>query len=483
MLQQVLVNVVYFAGAWWFGEHGYASARQQALTQLRTQQLQNEQAKVSRQAVTIERLRIARELHDAVAHHVSLMGVQAAAARAVLDSDAAEARTQLEGLEASARTAVSELYQLLGTLRDEDAPDEASASLGLADLPALIDDVNAAGLRITLERVGDAFPVPALVGLNLYRIAQESLTNVGKHAGAGTRGRVHLRYGDDTVELEIIDEGLGRPGPSQRGAGLGLVGMRERAASLGGHPACRSAYRLRLGGAGHGARRGTGARVTSVRIVLVDDHELMRRGIRTIVSAQPDLEVVGEAGSGEEALDVVRALAPDVVCMDVQMPGIGGLEATRQLVADPAVSARVLMLTTFEREEYLLAALQAGASGFLLKNARSEHLVDGIRAVAAGDALLSPEVTRAVIERAVTREREAEPERRMPRGTPPEQLTDRELEVLTLMARGLSNDEIAAALVVGRATVKTHVSNVLTKLALRDRVQAVAFAYRSGLVD
>lgn len=234
MLQQVLVNAVYFAGAWWFGEHAYASARQQALTQLRTQQLQNEQAKVSRQAVTIERLRIARELHDAVAHHVSLMGVQAAAARAVLDSDAAEARTQLEGLEASARTAVSELYQLLGTLRDEDAPDEASASLGLADLPALIDDVNAAGLRITLERVGDAFPVPALVGLNLYRIAQESLTNVGKHAGAGTRGRVHLRYGDDTVELEIIDEGLGRPGPSQRGAGLGLVGMRERAASLGG---------------------------------------------------------------------------------------------------------------------------------------------------------------------------------------------------------------------------------------------------------
>ncbi len=234
MLQQVLVNAVYFAGAWWFGEHAYASARQQALTQLRTQQLQNEQAKVSRQAVTIERLRIARELHDAVAHHVSLMGVQAAAARAVLDSDAAEARTQLEGLEASARTAVSELYQLLGTLRDEDAPDEASASLGLADLPALIDDVNAAGLRITLERVGDAFPVPALVGLNLYRIAQESLTNVGKHAGAGTSGRVHLRYGDDTVELEIIDEGLGRPGPSQRGAGLGLVGMRERAASLGG---------------------------------------------------------------------------------------------------------------------------------------------------------------------------------------------------------------------------------------------------------
>jgi len=221
--------------------------------------------------------------------------------------------------------------------------------------------------------------------------------------------------------------------------------------------------------------------VTPVRVVLVDDHELMRQGIRTILSAQPDIEVVGEAGSGEQALELVPQVEPDVVCMDVEMPGMGGLEATRRLVDDPAVSAKVLMLTTFEREDYLLSALQAGASGFLLKNARPENLMDGIRAVAAGEALLSPEVTRAVIERAVARG--SLPERRMPAGTPPEQLTDRELEVLKLMARGLSNDEIAESLVVGRATVKTHVSNVLLKLGLRDRVQAVAFAYRNGLVD
>jgi DNA-binding NarL/FixJ family response regulator len=221
--------------------------------------------------------------------------------------------------------------------------------------------------------------------------------------------------------------------------------------------------------------------MTPVRVVLVDDHELMRQGIRTILSAQPDIEVVGEAGSGEQALELVPLVTPDVVCMDVEMPGMGGLEATRRLVADAAVTAKVLMLTTFEREDYLLAALEAGASGFLLKNARPEHLLDGIRAVAAGEALLSPEVTRAVIERAVARG--SLPERRMPAGTPPEQLTDRELEVLRLMARGLSNDEIAEELVVGRATVKTHVSNVLLKLGLRDRVQAVAFAYRNGLVD
>ena len=221
--------------------------------------------------------------------------------------------------------------------------------------------------------------------------------------------------------------------------------------------------------------------MSGIRVVLVDDHALMRQGISTILSAQPDLLVVGEAASGEEALEVVRRTRPDVVCMDVEMPGIGGLEATRQLVADATVTAQILMLTTFEREDYLLAALDAGASGFLLKNARPEHLVDGVRAIAAGEALLAPELTRAVIERAVARDR-ATSTGAAPLGVIPEQLTEREVEVLRLMAEGLSNDEIAAALVVGRATVKTHVSNVLMKLALRDRVQAVAFAYRSGLV-
>lgn len=234
MLQQVLVNVLYFAGAWWFGDHAWASARQRALTQLRTVQLEREQAKVARQAITIERLRIARELHDAVAHHVSLMGVQAAAARAVLDTEPERARDQLEALEASSRAAVSELYQLLGTLRDdESAVESVTASLGLESLPALIEDAEAAGLRVSLERVGDPFAVPALVALNLYRIAQESLTNVLKHAGPGTRTRVHLRYGDGTIELEVADDGRGRPGPKQRGAGLGLLGMRERTAALG----------------------------------------------------------------------------------------------------------------------------------------------------------------------------------------------------------------------------------------------------------
>jgi len=235
MLQQVLVNVLYFAGAWWFGEHAWSSIRQRALTEFRTGQLEHEQAKAARHAITIERLRIARELHDAVAHHVSLMGVQAAAARAVLDSDPGQAREQLEALESSSRAAVSELYQLLGTLRDEEAAaPPVTASLGLELLPTLVEDARTAGLRVSLEQVGEPFAVPSLVGLNLYRIAQESLTNVLKHAGPGTRTRVHLRYADGDVELEITDDGLGRPGPKQRGAGLGLLGMRERIATLGG---------------------------------------------------------------------------------------------------------------------------------------------------------------------------------------------------------------------------------------------------------
>lgn len=239
-----------------------------------------------------------------------------------------------------------------------------------------------------------------------------------------------------------------------------------------------------------------------IRLVLVDDHALMREGIRTILSVQEDLEVVGQAGNGEEALTVIRETRPDIVCMDVEMPGMGGIEATRRLTADPDIAARVLVLTTFDREDYLIAALRAGASGFLLKNSRPEQLAAGVRAIAAGEALLAPELTMTVIRRAVAAESAGSPTRhpsadqhaaaliaqpgRHPHPVGPRAvvvpLTDRELEVLRLLATGLSNDEIATQLVVGRATVKTHVSNVLAKLGLRDRVQAVAYAYRTGLI-
>ncbi|WHP18768.1 response regulator transcription factor [Cellulomonas sp. ES6] len=234
---------------------------------------------------------------------------------------------------------------------------------------------------------------------------------------------------------------------------------------------------------------GTPGPAGPVRVLLADDQALLRAGLATILGAAPDLEVVGEAGTGREAVELARALRPDVVCMDVQMPEMDGLEATRRIVADPDVAAAVLVLTTFNRDDYLLESLQAGAAGFLLKNSRPEQLADAVRAVAAGDALLSPEVTRAVIARAVGAGTASAPGRSVP-GGPQEGgcpsaagLTERETEVLRLVARGMSNDEIAAELVLGRATVKTHVSNLLMKLGLRDRVQAVVFAYQNGFTD
>ncbi len=233
MLIQVLINVLYFAGAYWFGNHAWAAARQRAVTERRTWELEAERARTARQAVTIERLRIARELHDAVAHHVSLMGVQAAAARALLAVDAAQAEQQIEALEESSRNAVAELYSLLGTLRDAEPEDAPTAALGVDQLPQLVTDARAAGLRADLQVVGDARPLPPLVSLNLFRITQEALTNVVKHAGPGTRTQVRLRYTAGWAEVEVSDDGRGRPGPAPSG-GLGIAGMRERVASLAG---------------------------------------------------------------------------------------------------------------------------------------------------------------------------------------------------------------------------------------------------------
>ncbi|HWM04102.1 MAG TPA: response regulator transcription factor [Actinophytocola sp.] len=214
--------------------------------------------------------------------------------------------------------------------------------------------------------------------------------------------------------------------------------------------------------------------MTPLRVVLADDQDLVRAGFRVILGAEADIEVVGEAGDGLAAVELVGRLKPDVVLMDVQMPGVDGLEATRRVLGsgDPV---KVVILTTFDREDYLFAALRAGASGFLLKNASPEDLVESVRVVARGDALLSPEVTRRVIARF------GAPADRLPQRRPPE-LTDREYEVLVLLARGASNAEIAKELYLGETTVKTHVSRVLTKLNLRDRTHAVVFAYENGVV-
>jgi DNA-binding NarL/FixJ family response regulator len=215
-------------------------------------------------------------------------------------------------------------------------------------------------------------------------------------------------------------------------------------------------------------------------VLLVDDQELVRAGFRIILNSEPGIEVIGEAASGADAVASARTLRPDVICMDVQMPGMDGLEATRLIAADPEVNAGILILTTFNREDYLFEALQAGASGFLLKTASPEQLVEAVTVVARGDALLSPDVTRSVIRRSVNQRSAATASigAKLELG-----MTERETEVLGLVARGWSNAEIAASLFLGEATVKTHVSKVLQKLGVRDRVQAVVFAYEHGLVS
>lgn len=212
-----------------------------------------------------------------------------------------------------------------------------------------------------------------------------------------------------------------------------------------------------------------------VRVLVCDDQALIRTGFATIIGAQPDLEVVGECGDGRAAVDLARRLQPDVVVMDVRMPVLDGIEATRLLAgAGVAHPVKVLVVTTFNLDEYVYEALRAGASGFLLKDAPPAQLLHGIRTVASGAALLAPEVTRRLVGRYAGRIRP-------PETTTDTALTPRELEVLRLLADGLSNSEIAATLVISPETVKTYVSRILTKLDLRDRVQAVVYAYRRGL--
>lgn len=214
----------------------------------------------------------------------------------------------------------------------------------------------------------------------------------------------------------------------------------------------------------------------SVRVVVVDDQELVRTGFRVILNAEPDIEVVGEASNGREAILVVGKLRPDVVLMDIRMPVLDGLAATRDIVADPEFGPRVIILTTFDLDEYVYEALRSGASGFLLKDGPADQLLSAVRVVARGDALLAPQITRRLIAEFANRTRPTMGREQL------KTLTPRELEVLQLVAKGLSNTEIADELYVAEATVRTHVARVFAKLDLRNRVQAVVLAYEAGLV-
>jgi len=214
----------------------------------------------------------------------------------------------------------------------------------------------------------------------------------------------------------------------------------------------------------------------TVRVVLADDQPLVRAGLRVLIADTPDLDVAGEAGTGAQAVQLVRDAQPDVVLMDIRMPGMDGIEATRMIMANPT-AARVIILTTFDDDDYVYAALRAGASGFLVKDMALEDILAAIRIVAAGDALLAPGVTRRLIEEFAARPEPAPPQREI------DGITEREREVLTLIGRGMSNGEIAAQLCISTATAKAHVAHLLTKLGARDRVQLVIAAYEAGLVS
>jgi DNA-binding NarL/FixJ family response regulator len=213
-----------------------------------------------------------------------------------------------------------------------------------------------------------------------------------------------------------------------------------------------------------------------IRLVLCDDQALVRSGLRMILEAQADIEVLGEAANGDEAISLVRATKPDLVLMDIRMPGLDGIEATRRITADPGMNARILILTTFNEDEYLYDALRSGAAGFLLKSCPPDELLHAVRRTAAGDTLLAAEITRRLVDDYVARGAPTSHETEL------ERLTDREREVLTLIGRGCTNGEIATQLFLGEATVKTHVNRIFAKLGVRDRTQAVIVAYESGLV-
>ena len=465
-------------GAWMIGylvrlQRVYAAGvREQGDRQAR------EELAEARRANSEERLRIARELHNVVAHSMSLIAVQAGVANYVVGEHPEEAARALSSIEETSRGALREMRALLGVLRAEG--DEALVPApGLADLKGLVDRTAEAGVRVELDVRGDRPRLSAGLDLAAYRVVQEAVTNVIKHA-ATDRCRVTVSYVADALDLEITDGGAG-PGPARPGRpGSGGGPRPDRDAGARRHVR-RGAQRRSAPWRRFPGRRpipADGHRGVTIRVLVADDQALVRGSFRILVDTAPDLTSVGEAASGAEAVELARSEKPDVVLMDIRMPSVDGIEATRQITADPQTSAvRVLILTTFDLDEYVFAALRAGASGFLLKDTPPADLLAAIRIVAAGDALLAPGVTRRLIAEFTRR---PEPAQRPAAAL--EEVTEREREVLTLIALGLSNTEIAAHLHVSLSTAKTHVGRLLMKLAARDRAQLVIAAYEGGLV-
>ena len=462
IFQPVLFAIAWLAG---FGLRGHAAQAEAA--EERAARAERDREVAARIAVAEERARIARELHDIVAHAVSVMVLQVGAVRHRLPADVSDDdREALVGVERTGRSALAEMRRLLGALRAEDDDVELAPQPGLAGLDSLLDEFRRSGLPVELQVDGERVPLPRALDLSAYRIVQEGLTNVLKHARRAACGR-----GPALRRRRAADRDPRR----RHRAG----GRRRRPRSRAGRrPRTRQGLR-RLDERGARQRRRLPAEhaapAMTIRVLVADDQSMVRAGFRLLLAGEPGIEVVAEARTGLEAVEKAGRFDPTVVLMDIRMPELDGIEATRRILAADS-TARVLILTTFDLDEYVYEALSAGASGFVLKDDPPEQLIAAIRTIAGGEALLSPAVTSRVIRQFTRR----------PRPSPPpglEELTAREMDVFRLIARGHSNAEIGAQLSITDTTVKTHVTKVLQKLDLRDRVQAVVLAYETGIFE
>jgi DNA-binding NarL/FixJ family response regulator/signal transduction histidine kinase len=475
----ILFGIVLWGGAWVIADQLRHRRQRLADLEQRARRAERETERERRLAAAEERTRIARDLHDSAAHAINVILVHAGAARLLQRRDPDAVQTALTTIEHLARETIGEIDQLVRGLREEgrgDGTDDAiEPPTGLAAVETLAQRHRAAGVAMEIRVDGRPRPLAPALDQSAYRILQESLTNAARH-GSG-RADVQIAYGQGHLELAISNP---LP-PRQRRGGARWArnpGDARARCTPRRHPRSRPHRRALPCPHPPALRRQRSHKMNAppVRVLLVDDDDLMRAGLRAVLSSDATIEVVGEASNGRAAVSAVRAHSPQLVLMDVRMPDLDGIAATREVLA-AAPEVRVVILTTFEQNDYIFGALNAGASGFLLKRTRPEELLAAIHTVAAGDSLLSPSVTRIVIDRMAN-----QPTPDMS-SSDLEELTAREREVLELVARGLSNREIAAALVIEESTVKTHVKRILMKLHLRDRVHAVIFAYERGVTQ